>query len=162
MPSSGRWLVFVRGGFRRLRAATFFFHGEKEGKTPPGTAQMSADALIFAFPRTPFYGGRTTVSCCWISGAKNLSGFYRFIPGHWAVLFAGGFRRLRAATFFLHGEKEGKTPPGTAQMSAPHSYSPFPGPLLRGTPYWEVMRHFRRAKSGVLACVSFRAHWGHG
>ena len=33
------WLVFA-GGFRRLRAATFFFHGEKEGKTPPGTQPM--------------------------------------------------------------------------------------------------------------------------
>ena len=29
-----------RRGFRRLRAATFFFHGEKEGKTPPGTRPM--------------------------------------------------------------------------------------------------------------------------
>ena len=57
MPSSGRWLVFVRGGFRRLRAATFFFHGEKEGKTPPGTAQMSADALVFAYP-TPSVASR--------------------------------------------------------------------------------------------------------
>ena len=31
-------------------------------------------------------------------------------------LYAGGFRRLRAATFFFHGEKEGKTPPGTRPM----------------------------------------------
>ena len=57
----------------------------KVTKGSPGTAQMSADALIFAFPRTPFYGGRTTVSRCWISGAQNLSDFYRFIPGHWAL-----------------------------------------------------------------------------
>ena len=28
------------GIFRRLQAATFFFHGEKEGKTPPGTQPM--------------------------------------------------------------------------------------------------------------------------
>ena len=65
MPSSGRWVVLFAGdfaagpvsvysvgrddparrlgghrGFRRLRAATFFFHGEKEGKTPPGTHPM--------------------------------------------------------------------------------------------------------------------------
>ena len=33
-----RW--FFTGEFRRLRAATFFFHGEKEGKTPPGTQPM--------------------------------------------------------------------------------------------------------------------------
>ena len=28
---------------------------------------------------------------------------------------AQGFRRLRAATYFAHGGKVGKTPPGTAQ-----------------------------------------------
>ena len=33
-----RW--FSAGRFRRLRAATFFFRGEKEGKTPPGTRPM--------------------------------------------------------------------------------------------------------------------------
>ena len=49
-----RW--FFTGEFRRLRAATFFFHGEKEGKTPPGTAQDERFALIFAFPRTPLRG----------------------------------------------------------------------------------------------------------
>ena len=31
---------YPQGVFRRLRAATFFFHGEKEGKTPPGTQPM--------------------------------------------------------------------------------------------------------------------------
>ena len=65
MPSSGRWVVLFAGDFaagpvsvysvgrddparrrgghrrvRRLRAATFIFHGEKEGKTPPGTRPM--------------------------------------------------------------------------------------------------------------------------
>ena len=43
--------------FRRLRAATFFFHGEKEGKTPPGTAPDEHFVLIVAFPRTPVYEG---------------------------------------------------------------------------------------------------------
>ena len=95
MPSSGRWLVFVRGGFRRLRAATFFFHGEKEGKTPPGTAQMSADALIFAFPRTPFYGGRTTVSCCWISGAQNQECLGMVLSGPTGALGVQKFYLLR-------------------------------------------------------------------
>ena len=45
-----------QGGFRRLRAATYFAHGGKVGKTPPGTAQDERSALIFAFPRTPFTG----------------------------------------------------------------------------------------------------------
>ena len=48
-----RAVPFLAGGFRRLRAATYFAHGGKVGKTPPGTAKMSAGALIFAFPRTP-------------------------------------------------------------------------------------------------------------
>ena len=81
MPSSGRWVVLFAGdfaagpvsvysvgrddparrlgghrGFRRLRAATFFFHGEKEGKTPPGTAPDEHFVLIVAFPRTPLRG----------------------------------------------------------------------------------------------------------
>ena len=43
--------------FRCLRAATYFAHGGKVGKTPPGTAPMSTTVLIVAFPRTPFYGG---------------------------------------------------------------------------------------------------------
>ena len=46
-------------GFRRLRAATYFAHGGKVGKTPPGTAQDERSALIFALPRTPLRGTRT-------------------------------------------------------------------------------------------------------
>ena len=42
------------------------------------------------------------------------------------LLYAGGFRRLRAATYFAHGGKVGKTPPGTRT-------------------YW-ILQHFRRAK----------------
>ena len=37
-------------GFRRLRAATYFAHGGKVGKTPPGTAPMSTAVLIVAHP----------------------------------------------------------------------------------------------------------------
>ena len=71
-------------GFRRLRAATYFAHGGKVGKTPPGTAPDEHFVLIVAFPRTPFTGvtpwaGRKT------SGAQNLSGGLRFLPGHWAL-----------------------------------------------------------------------------
>ena len=46
-------------GFRRLRAATYFAHGGKVGKSPPGTAQDERSALIFALPRTPLRGTRT-------------------------------------------------------------------------------------------------------
>ena len=68
-----RAVPFLAGGFRRLRAATYFAHGGKVGKTPPGTAPDEHFVLIFAFPRTPFTGvtpwaGRKT------SGAQNLSG----------------------------------------------------------------------------------------
>ena len=72
MPSSGRWLVFVRGGFRRLRAATFFFHGEKEGKTPPGTAQAKrrSGASIRLSP-DPFLRGRSPGLYRYGSGAQN-------------------------------------------------------------------------------------------
>ena len=41
-----------------VRAATYFAHGGKVGKTPPGTAPDEHFVLIVAFPRTPFYGGR--------------------------------------------------------------------------------------------------------
>ena len=48
---------FSQGGFA-APAATYFAHGGKVGKTPPGTAPMSTAVLIVAFPRSPFYGGR--------------------------------------------------------------------------------------------------------
>ena len=44
-------------GFRRLRTATYFAHGGKVGKAPPGTAPDEHFVLIVAFPRTPIYGG---------------------------------------------------------------------------------------------------------
>ena len=61
-----------QGEFRRLRAATYFAHGGKVGKTPPGTAPDEHFVLIVAFPRTPFTGVTP-----WVrqksSGAQNLS-----------------------------------------------------------------------------------------
>ena len=73
-----------RGGFRRLRAATYFAHGGKVGKTPPGTAQDERFALIFALPRTPFTGAPPE-KFSRSSGAQNLSGWSEFPPGHWAL-----------------------------------------------------------------------------
>ena len=36
--------------------ASYFAHGGKVTKTPPGTAQDKRSALIFTFPRTPLRG----------------------------------------------------------------------------------------------------------
>ena len=74
----------VRGEFRRLRAASYFAHGGKVTKTPPGTAQDGHFVSIFAFPRTPFTGVIPLGGQC-PSGAQNLSGFPRFPPGHRAL-----------------------------------------------------------------------------
>ena len=48
-------------------------------------AQDERSALIFAVPLDPHYGGRVPVRWCKISGAQNLSGYPRFLPGHWAL-----------------------------------------------------------------------------
>ena len=52
--------------FRRLRAATYFAHGGKVGKTPPGPAPDEHSVLIVAFPRPR------------ITGDAYLSGFAMF------------------------------------------------------------------------------------
>ena len=89
-----------QGGFRRLRAATYFAHGGKVGKTPPGTAQDERFALIFALPRTPFTGAPPE-KFSRSSGAQNLSGWSEFPPGHWALslqkLGPGAVPQLRLA-----------------------------------------------------------------
>ena len=79
-----RAVPFLAGGFRRPRAATYFAHGGKVGKTPPGTAPDEHFVLIFAFPRTPFTGVTPLVRQK-TSGAQNLSGWSQFPPGHWAL-----------------------------------------------------------------------------
>ena len=60
------------------------------GKYPKdrrGTAQDERFALIFALPPAPHNGGRVPAGFCRITGAQNLSGFPRFLPGHWALTF---------------------------------------------------------------------------
>ena len=91
--------LLCAGEFRRLRAASDFAHGGKVTKTPPGTAPDEHFVLIVAFPRTPFtevtpWGGQN------ISGAQNLSGFLRFLPGHWALRR----RKVRLSPFPPNGE----------------------------------------------------------
>ncbi len=73
------------GGFRRLRAATYFAHGGKVGKTPPGTAQDGHFVSIFALPPDPRYGGRPPEKFSKVFGAQNLSDGSEFPPGHWAL-----------------------------------------------------------------------------
>ena len=77
----------------------------------------------------------------------------------------GGFRRLRAATYFAHGGKVGKTPPGTRPMDYGSAMlrlghrTAFPGPRYGGYPL-KWAEYFRRAKSGVPECGPVRPHWG--
>ena len=73
-----------RAGFRPAGRVSFPTMGKKP-KDRRGTAQDERFALIFALPPVPHYEGRSTGKSSRISGAQNLSGFYRFIPGHWAL-----------------------------------------------------------------------------
>ena len=57
----------------------------KEPKRRRGTAQDGHFVSIFALPPVPHYGGRVPVRLSKISGAQNLSGDLRFLPGHWAL-----------------------------------------------------------------------------
>ena len=67
--------------------------------------------------------------------------------GRWMVLFAGEFRRLRAASDFAHGGKVTKTPPGTAPDEHFVLIVAFPRtPIYGGYPL-EQAESFRRAKS---------------
>ena len=82
--------------------------------------------------------------------------------GRWMALFAGEFRRLRAASDFARGGKVTKTPPGTAPDEHFVLIVAFPRTPLRGTRTCHILQCFRRAKSGVLGCGSVRPHWGPG
>ena len=67
--------------------------------------------------------------------------------GRWMVLFAGEFRRLRAASDFARGGKVTKTPPGAAPDEHFVLIVAFPRtPIYGGYPL-EQAESFRRAKS---------------
>ena len=51
-------------------------------------------------------------------------------------------------------------PPGSLRYITPSLGESAPDPFLRGTHYCFMLLDFRRAKSGVLACVFIRPHWG--
>ena len=78
------YVYCAQGEFRRLRAASYFAHGGKVTKAPPGTAQGGHSVPTFAFPRTPITGDIPWGSQG-ISGAQNLSGGLRFLPAHWGL-----------------------------------------------------------------------------
>ena len=73
---------------------------------------------------------------------------------------AQGFRRLRAATYFAHGGKVGKTPPGTAPDEHFVLIVALPRTPIYGSHPLKYAEHFRRAKSGVLGYYPVRPHWG--
>ena len=76
---------FVRREFRRLRAASYFALGGKVTKTPPGNGSGWTLRFHIRLIPGPHYGGRVPESQQRISGAQNLSGCSKFLPGHWAL-----------------------------------------------------------------------------
>ena len=94
MPSSGRWVALFAGEFRPAGRGTFPAMG-KYPKDRRGTAQNGHFVSIFALPPDPHYGGRVPVRMSKISGAQNLSGDLRFLPGRWAL----GLQKLPLVRF---------------------------------------------------------------
>ena len=81
--------------------------------------------------------------------------------GRWMPLFAGEFRRLRAASDFAHGGKVTKTPPGTAPDEHFVLIVAFPRtPIYGGYPL-EQAESFRRAKSEWVSEFP-PGHWALG
>ena len=75
-------------------------------------------------------------------------------------LYAGGFRRLRAASSFAHGGKGTKTPPGMAQMSASRSlFRLSPAPFYGGYP-WARQNPSGAQNQECLSAVPSGPHWG--
>ena len=122
-----RAVPFLAGGFRRPRAATYFAHGGKVGKTPPGTAPDEHFVLIFAFPRTPFTGVTPLVRQK-TSGAQNLSGWSQFPPGHWALgLQKLPLVRFHACAWVCRTNTPGPFPTVVAALAAARKPSPYKG-----------------------------------
>ena len=75
----------TQGSFAACGRRVSFPAMGKKPKDRRGTAQDGHFVSIFALPPVPHYGGRVLVRFCSISGAQNLSGDLRFLPGHWAL-----------------------------------------------------------------------------
>ena len=95
MPSSGRWVALFAGDFAACGRRVPLPTAAKEPKRRRGTAQDGHFVSIFALPPVPHYGGRVLVRFCSISGAQNLSGDLRFLPGRWAL----GLQKLPLVRF---------------------------------------------------------------
>ena len=81
--------------------------------------------------------------------------------GRWMVLFAGEFRRLRAASDFARGGKVTKTPPGTAPDEHFVLIVAFPRTPIYGSYPLEQAESFRRAKSEWVSEFP-PGHWALG
>ena len=102
---------------------------------------------------------------------RSVQNFVRLgrAEGVGSVSREGEFRRLRAATYFAHGGKVGKTPPGFAQDGSSAPIFAHPGPRLRGLPLEHraalparkvrsAWVRFQPAPLGACVCINFRAH----
>ena len=84
--------------------------------------------------------------------------------GRWMALFAGEFRRLRAASYFAHGGTVTNTPPGTAPDEHFVLIVAFPRTPLRGLPLGaggKRGRFLRRVREGELPSRVKEAGLGH-
>ena len=88
------WL-FSQGSFAACGRRVPLPTAAKEPKRRRGTAQDGHFVSIFALPPVHHYGGRVLVRFCSISGAQNLSGDLRFLPGRWAL----GLQKLPLVRF---------------------------------------------------------------
>ena len=78
------------------------------------------------------------------------------------LLYAGEFRRLRAASFFPSDGKETKGSPGDGSGWTLRVHIRLsPDPRYGGYPL-KWAENFRRAKSRVLGCGPVRPHWALG
>ena len=115
-----------------------------------GTAQDGHSVSIFALPPVPHYGGRVLARFSNISGAQNLSGFYRFIPGHWAL----GLQKLPLLRFMncawlCRANASGPFPTVGAAISRPQSLPP-----SRGKVGWPLGQ---TDEGDLLRCGTFPA-----
>ena len=82
-----RLFLVYAGNFAACgRRGTFPAMG-KHPKDRRGTPQRRTSFANDGLPPVPHYGGRVPESRQKISGAQNLSGFPRFLPGRWALVF---------------------------------------------------------------------------
>ena len=129
---------FSQGGFA-APAATYFAHGGKVGKTPPGFAQDGSSAPIFAHPG-PRLRGLPLEHCAALPARKIRSAWVRFRPAPLGACVCINFRAHTSAAA-----------PQFAEPTSPVRERPLPGPLA-GIP---------RRRSGT-APLKFSSHSGPG